>query len=100
MSTLTIDLPNRIYRHLQIEPGDKLERKAQEALAIEGYRSGILSLGEVAEMLNLSINDADGFLKEKGIESLITRDDVKNDTDALLKLISTTSPQSLQLQTV
>jgi predicted HTH domain antitoxin len=88
MSTLTIDLPNRIYRHLQIELGDNLERKAQEALAVEGYRSGILSLGEIAEMLNLSINDADGFLKEKGIESLITRDDVKNDTDALLKLIS------------
>jgi predicted HTH domain antitoxin len=88
MSTLTIDLPNRIHRHLQIELGDNLERKAQEALAVEGYRSGILSLGEIAEMLNLSINDADGFLKEKGIESLITRDDVKNDTDALLKLIS------------
>jgi predicted HTH domain antitoxin len=88
MSTLTIALPNKIHRHLQIELGDKLERKAQEALAVEGYRSGILSLGEIAEMLNLSINDADGFLKEKGIESLITRDDVKNDTDALLKLIS------------
>jgi predicted HTH domain antitoxin len=88
MSTLTIDLPNRIYRHLQIELGDNLERKAQEALAIEGYRSGIPSLGEIAEMLNLSINDADGFLKEKGIESLIKSDDVKNDTDALLKLIS------------
>jgi predicted HTH domain antitoxin len=88
MSTLTIDLPNRIHRHLQIELGDNLERKAQEALAVEGYRSGILSLGEIAEMLSLSINDADGFLKEKGIESLITSDDVKNDTDALLKLIS------------
>jgi predicted HTH domain antitoxin len=88
MSTLTIDLPNRIHRHLQIELGDNLERKAQEALAVEGYRSGILSLGEIAEMLNLSINDADGLLKEKGIDSLITRDDVKNDTDALLKLIS------------
>lgn len=88
MSSLTIDLPNRIHRHLQTELGDNLERKAQEALAIEGYRSGILSLGEVSEMLDLSINDADGFLKERGVESLITSEDVKADTDALLKLIS------------
>lgn len=87
MSTLTIALPNRIYQHLQAELGAKLERKAQEALAVEGYRSGILSLGEVAEMLNLSINDADGFLKERGISSLLTSEDVKADTDALLKLL-------------
>ena len=88
MSTLTIALPNRIYQHLQAELGANLERKAQEALAVEGYRSGILSLGEVAEMLNLSINATDGFLKERGISSLLTSEDVKADTDALLKLLS------------
>ena len=88
MSTLMIALPNRIHQHLQAELGTELERKAQEALSIEGYRSGILSLGEVAEILNLSINDADGFLKERGIPSLITSEDVKTDTDGLLKLIS------------
>lgn len=88
MSTLMIALPNRIHQHLQAELGTELERKAQEALSIEGYRSGILSLGEVAEILNLSINDADGFLKERGIPSLITSEDVKTDTDGLLKLLS------------
>ncbi len=88
MSSLTIVLPNKIYQHLHSELGENLERKAQEALAVEGYRSGILSLGEVAEMLDLSVNDADGFLKERGIESLITSDDIKNDTEKLLKLIS------------
>lgn len=88
MSSITIALPNRIHRHLQTELGENLERTAREALAIEGYRSGILSLGEVAEMLNLSINDADGFLKERGIPSLITAEDVKADTDALIELFS------------
>lgn len=88
MSTLTIDLPNRIYQHLQAELGAELEGRAREALAVEGYRSGILSLGEFAEMLDLSMNDADGFLKEKGIESLLTGEDVKNDTDALLEMLS------------
>ena len=70
MSSLTIALPTRIHQHLQAALGAELERKAQEALAVEGYRSGILSLGEIAEMLNFSINDADGFLKERGIPSL------------------------------
>ena len=87
MSTLTIALPNRIYKHLQAELGSKLERRAQEALAVEGYRSGILSLGEVAEILKLSINDADGFLKERGIESLLTKEDVKTDTDKLHQIL-------------
>ncbi len=88
MSSITIALPNRIHRHLQAELGDELEKTAKEALAVEGYRAGILSLGEVAEMLDLSINDADGFLKERGISSLITSEDVKADTDALLKMFS------------
>ena len=88
MSSLTIALPTRIHQHLQAALGAELERKAQEALAVEGYRSGILSLGEIAEMLNFSINDADGFLKERGIPSLITNEEVKADTDALLKLLS------------
>jgi predicted HTH domain antitoxin len=88
VSSLTIALPNRIHQHLQAELGTGLERTAQEALAVEGYRSGILSLGEVAEILNLSINDADGFLKKRGIPSLITSQDLKADTDGLLKLLS------------
>lgn len=87
MSSISIALPNRVYRHLKSEFGAQLERKTQEALAIEGYRLGILSLGEVAEMLDLTINDADGFLKQRNIESLLTSDDVKTDTEALLKLL-------------
>ena len=87
MSSISIALPNRVYRHLKSELGTQLERKTQEALAIEGYRLGILSLGEVAEMLDLTINDADGFLKQRNIESLMTGEDVKNDTEELLKLL-------------
>jgi predicted HTH domain antitoxin len=65
--SVTISLPNRIERQLQSGWGDKLEQKAVEALAVEGYRAGLLSLGEIAEMLGMSVNDADGFLKSKGL---------------------------------
>lgn len=88
MSSITIALPSRVYRHLQAELGSQLERKTQEALAIEGYRLGILSLGEVAEILDLTVNDADGFLKKRGIQSLMTGEDVKNDTENLIELLS------------
>ena len=56
-------------------------------MAIEGYRLGILSLGEVAEMLDFTVNEADGFLKQRKIELLMTGVDVKNDSEELLKLL-------------
>lgn len=57
-------------------------------LTAERYCAGTLSLGEVAEILNLYINDADGILKQRGISSLITNEDIKADTASLLRLIS------------
>lgn len=65
--SFTISLPNSIERKLQSGWGDKLEQKATEALSVESYRAGLLSLGEIAEMLGVSINNADGFLKRRGL---------------------------------
>jgi predicted HTH domain antitoxin len=85
---LEIALPNRIEQHLQAEWGDEFPRRVAEALAIEGYRTGALSLGEVAEMLNLSINEADGFLKERGIFAIENLDEIKADTETLEELLA------------
>lgn len=35
----------------------------REALALEGYRTGALSTGQVAEMLGISIDETKGFLR-------------------------------------
>lgn len=86
--SLTITLPNRIERELVAEWGDDLERRAVEALAVEGYRSGALSTGEVAEMLGLSINDADGFLKERGLFAIDDLEEVETDTAVLERLLA------------
>lgn len=85
---LTITIPSNIERHLQAEWGSDLEQKAKEALAAEGYRSGALSLGEVAEMLHLSINDADGFLKNRGIGSIESIDEIDHDGAVLEELLT------------
>jgi|ERR1035437_1241862 predicted HTH domain antitoxin len=74
--SLTITLPNRIEKELESEGGDQLPRKAVEAIAVEGYRSGALSAGEVGEMLGLTINETDGFLKERGLFAAENLEDV------------------------
>ena len=64
---LKISLPDNIEEQLKNEWGEHLARKAAEGLAVEGYRSGILSDGEVALMLELSSIETDDFLKTHGL---------------------------------
>lgn len=78
--SLTITLPNRIQQHLESGWGDAFARKAKEALAVEGYRSGLLSVGEIAEMLGLTINDADGFLKERCLMAIESLEEIDADS--------------------
>lgn len=86
--SLEIDLPSHIEQHLQTEWGNEFPRRAVEALAIEGYRTGALSLGEVAEMLDLSLNEADGFLKERGIFAIENLEEINVDAETLEELLS------------
>ena len=86
--SLMITLPESIEHQLQIEWGADLSRHATEALAIEGYRSQALSLGQVAEMLGMSINETDGFLKKRGVNSLISVEDFELGRKSLEKLFA------------
>ncbi|PYS35945.1 MAG: hypothetical protein DMF75_02120 [Acidobacteria bacterium] len=80
-------IPDDIAAQLQPNGGN-LERCALEALAIEGYRSEALSLGQVADMLGLSVDEADGFLKKRGIPLLSTIDDFDYDQQVLRELLA------------
>lgn len=86
--SVTVTLPNRIERQLQSGWGDDLPRRVTEALAVEGYRSGLLSVGEVAEMIDCSVNDADGFLKERGLLAIESLEEVEMDSAALEELLA------------
>jgi predicted HTH domain antitoxin len=85
--SLTITLPNRIRKHLELGWGDGFSRKASEAIAVEGYRTGVLSIGEIAEMLEISINDADGFLKERGLMVIESIEEIDIDSSNLERLL-------------
>lgn len=55
--TVIITIPDRIEQQLRDLWGSDLPRRALEALALEGYRSGALSTGQVAETLNGVISE-------------------------------------------
>ena len=75
---LKIILPSNIEEQLKNEWGEHLSRKAAEALAAEGYRSGVLSDGEVGKMLELSISETDEFLKAYGLFAFENQEIEKN----------------------
>ncbi|ADW68972.1 UPF0175 family protein [Granulicella tundricola] len=59
--TITVELPDDLASYA--DSG----RKALEALAIEGYRTGKLTQRQAAAMLGLYWLDFEGLLKERGI---------------------------------
>lgn len=64
MPSLTIELPEEIERQLEAE-WENLPRRALEALAVEGYRSGALTRGQVGRALGLNFWGTEAFLKER-----------------------------------
>jgi predicted HTH domain antitoxin len=78
-----IHIPKGIEEHLEAAFGRDLAQAARAALAIEGYRTERLSLGQVAELLGVSTMEADRFLKERQVPLLYTIDDFERDRKAL-----------------
>src|SRR5947209_2581654 len=81
--SVTFDIPKAIEEQLTAGWGHDLSRAAKEALAVEGYRAGLLSLGQVAELLDLSIDAADGFLKSRGVPLPYSPEDLDSDLASL-----------------
>lgn len=84
---ITIELPEEIEHQLETAWGN-LSRRALEALAVEGYRSGDLSAGQVAEMLSLSAWETESFLKERGAPLDYSADDLRRDMEANERVLS------------
>ena len=62
-NSLTIELPVEVERQLQAEWGEQhINRRILEAIALEGYRSEALSIGQIAEFLQLSLSETEELL--------------------------------------
>ncbi len=61
---VAIDLPEEIARQLTAAWGD-MPRKTLEAVAVEGYRTSVLTRGQIGSLLGLSFWETEAFLKER-----------------------------------
>jgi predicted HTH domain antitoxin len=78
---ITVQLPDDLSQYP--DPG----RQALESLAIEGYRTGVLSHHEASHLLGLSRFELDGFLKKRHIyEQAYSVEDFNEDRETMRQL--------------
>jgi predicted HTH domain antitoxin len=84
---VSIQLPPSIEEQLRRQCGD-LDRAAKEALVIEAYRTEMLSIGQVAELLGLTVYEAEGFMKQRGVTAHFSLADLERDRTTLEQLFN------------
>lgn len=86
--TVTVDLPEDLARSLAGNPAD-LERAVLEGLALEGVRSGRLTVGQARRLLGIASRDEmDGFLKAHGVYLETSIEDLERDVAMAAKFRS------------
>jgi len=85
---LTIDLPDAMNELLRQQLGQNLDQAAKETLAIAWYQAEKLSIGQVAELLGISVYEAEGFMKDHHIEAPYSLDDFEQDRETLARLLN------------
>jgi len=88
MSTLdvTLHITDELAKRLKAAGGD-LSRRALEALALEEYKLGHLTVAELRRLLGFETRGAlDGFLKTRGVNIYYTLDDLERERQDLSRL--------------
>jgi hypothetical protein len=80
---ITIEVPEDVARRLETIWGD-LPQRVVEALAVEAYRSGVITEVEVQRMLHLPLRwEVEGFLKRAKAYLDYTEADLERDILAI-----------------
>jgi predicted HTH domain antitoxin len=87
--SIKFDLPKKVEDDLQRELGD-LSQAAKEALLVECYREGRISIGYLAQALGMGVIEADEWLHKRGVPLNYTPQDLRADFEALERLLSRT----------
>jgi len=82
----SVEVPDSFTKPLHLD-GPQPDRRALDALALDGYRSGELSRGQASELLDLEFNETMGFLKKHGCVRSITPEEFEKDAQGLRKLL-------------
>ena len=84
---VSVELPDTIAKQLHLD-GEQRNRRALEIFALDGYRNGELSRGQVSELLGLEFNEAMQFLKTHDSVRSISLEDFEQDAKRLRELLS------------
>ncbi len=84
---VTVELPDQVARQWGETP-DAVGRHVLEDAAIEGYRTGRLSLRQAGQMLGLDYWATETFLQERGVPLNYTAADLSNDNATLAKILA------------
>ena len=83
---VSVDVPDSIAAQLHLN-GEQGNRRALEMFALEGYRAGELSRGQVSELLKLEFNDTERFLKEHGASIPLSLQEFERNSERLEELV-------------
>ncbi len=85
---LTIEIPDTIEQTLIDQLGHDLEKAARESLTIAWYQSEKISIGQVAEMLGLSVYEAECLMKAHHVDSPYSLEDYEKGRATLNRLLN------------
>jgi predicted HTH domain antitoxin len=85
---IPLDVPDAIATQMELA-GAEGGRRALEILALEGYRSGKLSRGQISELLDLSLWEAESFLKKNRCGLGLSAADYDHDLASARDLLAT-----------
>lgn len=80
---VTLTIPETIFE----QSGGEIARELLERAALEAFRAGAISLGRLAEILDLTTDEANAFLKAHTLHSEMTAADIEEGR-AVLKNLS------------
>jgi predicted HTH domain antitoxin len=80
-----LDIPEALAG--QARGAEELSRKVREALAVEGYLSGTLTRGQVAESLGMTFYEAEAWFVRKGLHRNYDPADLDSDRATLDRLL-------------
>jgi len=85
--TFSVVVPDSFTKQLHLD-GPQPDRRALEVFALEGYRAGELSRGQVSELLGLSFQDTEEFLKARHASIGLTLEEFHDDAASLERLLA------------
>lgn len=82
---VVVTIPDKFAAGFQTR--GELSRRMLESFAVENYRREELSLGQFAELLDLSIDEANAILKERGVPLNYSLEDFQIEQNAVETLL-------------